>query len=411
METRTICPIRNVGGASSILMQRSQSTGLPLNDPPAPLIDTAQVQLAIARTDAFRVEEQDATILLAGPFEFELRTLDAALSANRWRRFWANSASQLLSILDKRSVDLIVLDMALLDMPAIECCRRIRANSRSELTPILMLTTSKADQIAAAGLRSGADDFLEKPFQPETVRARVRSLLRFKSTVDRLEESETILLALAQAVEQRDHATAGHCERLALFSVALGMAMNLPRQQLLALHRGGYLHDLGKVAMPDAVLFKAGPLTENEWQMMRTHTVRGEDICRPMRCLVPVLPIIRSHHERWDGSGYPDGLKAEEIPLLARVLQMADIFDALSTARPYKPAFSVDDALRIMKQETDRGWRDPRLMELFCRLPHGLLRETAEQTAHTCQDADAMQRNLRSLRFAVDSSTDVRSPR
>lgn len=379
-------------------MQLSQRTERILVEPPA---KGSRGQLATVDTDLLRDEDHDATILLVGSFEFELRALDSALVADGWQRLWAHSAARALAILDKREIDLIVMDMSLIDMPAVECCRRIRANSGSELTPILMLTTTMADEIAAAGLRSGADDFLEKPFQPEAVRARVRSLLRFKSTVDSLEESETILLALARAVEQRDHATAGHCERLALFSVALGMAMNLSRQQLLALHRGGYLHDLGKIAMPDAVLFKAGPLTENEWQIMRTHTVRGEDICRPMRCLAPVLPIIRSHHERWDGSGYPDGTKREEIPLLARVLQLADIFDALTTARPYKPAFSLEDSLRIMRQETERGWRDPRLMDLFGKLPHELLRESAEHAAHSCQDADAMQRNLRSLRLAV----------
>ena len=125
----------------------------------------------------------------------------------------------------------------------------------------------------------------------------------------------------------------------------------MPRQDLLALYRGGYLHDIGKISIPDVILFKRGLLTDEEWQTMRLHTIRGEEICRPMKTLAPVLPIIRSHHERWDGTGYPDGLAGEEIPLLARILQVADIYDALTTARPYKPAFSHQHAIEIMLEE------------------------------------------------------------
>jgi putative two-component system response regulator len=190
-------------------------------------------------------------------------------------------------------------------------------------------------------------------------------MLRNKAAIDSLEEAETILFALAQAVEKRDKYTGDHCHRLARYSVGLGTALGLPRSQLVALHRGGYLHDIGKVSVPDAILFKKGPLTDEEWVMMRSHTAKGVEICRPMKTLAPVLPIIRNHHERWDGSGYPDGLKGEEIPLLARILQIADIYDALTTARPYKPALSVEEALQILEDEVRRGWRDAELVSLF----------------------------------------------
>src|SRR6185369_16638672 len=157
----------------------------------------------------------------------------------------------------------------------------------------------------------------------------VRSLADFA-----VEETEEILFALALAVEQRDRQTSGHCERLASISVALGVVMGLARPRIAALLRGGYLHDVGKVGIPDSILFKPGPLTADEWDTMRSHTVIGENICRHLKSLAPVLPIIRHHHERWDGSGYPDGLKGEEIPLLARILQVADIYDALASPRP-----------------------------------------------------------------------------
>jgi putative two-component system response regulator len=181
-------------------------------------------------------------------------------------------------------------------------------------------------------------------------------------------DHEGILFALAEAVEQRDHHIAGHCARLAFISVTLGAAMALDRVALLALYRGGYLHDVGKVGIPDSILFKAGELTAQEWVVMRSHSTRGEEICRHLTSMRQVLPIIRHHHEKWDGSGYPDGLRREQIPLLARVLQIADIYDALTSPRPYKPAFAPREALRIIEEETDRGWRDPEIVKLFLRV-------------------------------------------
>ena len=183
-----------------------------------------------------------------------------------------------------------------------------------------------------------------------------------------VDETEAILIALARAVEQRDRQTAGHCERLAYVAISIGIALGLDRSDLLALYRGGYLHDVGKVSVPDAILFKPAQLTDEEWAVMRNHTVNGEDICRHLRSLHPVLPIIRHHHEKWDGSGYPDRLSGEEIPLLARIIQVADIYDALTSKRPYKAASTPQEALTIIEQETARGWRDPRLAEVFFKL-------------------------------------------
>lgn len=192
-----------------------------------------------------------------------------------------------------------------------------------------------------------------------------------------MDDTEAVLLALAQAVELRDHSTSGHCERLALFSLALGTGAGLGGDDLTALFQGGYLHDIGKVGLPDAILFKPGSLDGQEWEAMQQHPLLGERICGQLRSLDPVLPIIRGHHERWDGSGYPDGLKGAEIPILARILQLADIYDALTSARPYKEAYSPEKALEIMQFETDRGWRDPELMELFLRLHRDVIAELA----------------------------------
>ena len=194
--------------------------------------------------------------------------------------------------------------------------------------------------------------------------------LRDDAAADRdgLTETECALFALAQAMEQRDRHTAFHCERLAFISVAMGIVTGLDRAQLLALYRGGYLHDIGKVGIPDSILFKPGKLDEREWETMRTHTTQGAAICGHVKSLAPVVPIIRHHHERWDGSGYPDGLCGEQIPRLARLLQVADIYDALTSPRPYKEACSPAKALRTIREETARGWRDPQVVELFFRL-------------------------------------------
>lgn len=177
-------------------------------------------------------------------------------------------------------------------------------------------------------------------------------------------QADSLFYALARSVEERDPSLGRHCEHLALMSSVMGFMLGLPVQDISALNHAGYLHDIGKRDLPDSILLKRDPLTDVEWKLMRNHPVRGEEICKGVPALESVLPIIRHHHERWDGSGYPDGLKGEDIPLLARILQMADIYDALTSERPYKEAFSAKQALVIIQREADRGWRDPKLLPL-----------------------------------------------
>jgi putative two-component system response regulator len=318
-----------------------------------------------------------ATILLVDHVDLNRQLIKGILKAGPYRVLEARSQEEALRILDRETVDLIISEWIVSDWSGhpnsgLEFCRRVKSNRRTHLIPILIVTSVQGIENEVAGLESGADEFLVKPLQPAVLRTRIRSMLRNKRVVDSLEEAETILFALAQTIEQRDKETGNHCQRLAALSVALGSAIGLPDEDLLALHRGGYLHDIGKIAVPDAILFKRGELTSEEWAIMRSHTWKGEEICRPMRSLRPVLPIIRNHHERWDGSGYPDGLKGEDIPLLARILQLADIYDALISRRSYKEAFTVEDAIAQLRREAEMGWRDPELVSVFCevvRLP------------------------------------------
>jgi putative two-component system response regulator len=311
---------------------------------------------------------QAPTVLIVDDIDLNRRLLRAILKTAPYRILDAKRPSVGLTLMEREKVDLVVVDLVMPEMSGPDFCRLLKSDRKTQLIPILMTTSVQGAENEVAGLESGADEFLIKPLQPAVVRTRIRALLRNKALVDSLEEAETILFALAQSVEHRDKYTGQHCERLASYSMALGQALGLSRQQQLALYRGGYLHDIGKISIADAILFKRGLLTEEEWQAMRLHTLRGEDICRPMKSLAPVLPIIRSHHERWDGTGYPDGLRGEDIPLLARILQVADIYDALTTARPYKPAFSHEHAIEIMLDEARRGWRDPDLVPLFAEV-------------------------------------------
>ena len=217
------------------------------------------------------------------------------------------------------------------------------------------------------------------------------------------DETEGLLLALGEAVEQRDHNMAGHCEHLAYTAVAMGVAMGLERTSLLALYRGGYLHDVGKVGIPDSILFNPGPLTEEEWVIMRSHRTRGEEICRHLRSLRLVLPIIRNHHERFDGSGYPDGLRGTQIPLLARVMQISDIYDALTSRRSYKPAYSPAEALKTIREETARGWRDPQIVELFLRLHKEVISKDTGYTTESRHSLEALRASLATLQeFPAD---------
>jgi putative two-component system response regulator len=316
--------------------------------------------------------EQAPTLLIVDEIDLNRRLLRAMLKTASYQILEAKRPSEALAILDREKVDLVIADQVMPEMSGTEFCQLLKNDRRTQLLPVLMTTSLQGIENEMAGFESGADEFLLKPLRPALVRTRIRSMLRNKALVDSLEEAEGILFALAQSVEHRDRYTGLHCERLAAYGIALAQALGLPRREQLALYRGGYLHDIGKIAIPDSILFKRGLLTEQEWKIMRLHTIRGEEICRPMKTLAPVLPIIRSHHERWDGSGYPDGLRGEEIPLLARILQVADIYDALTTARPYKPAFSHRHSVELMMEEARRGWRDPELVPLFAQITqHG----------------------------------------
>src|SRR5256886_11015267 len=265
--------------------------------------------------------------------------------------------------------DLILLDVVMPGKSGYELCRELKEDPATRLIPIVMITGLTDRQDKLRGIEAGADDFLNKPIFPEELFARVKSLLKIKEFTDELETAESVLCTLGLSVESRDPYTEGHCERLAQNASNLGRHLRLHEEEIIALRRGGYLHDLGKIAVPDEILKKGANLTPEEWEVMKRHPLTGENICRPLRSLRLVLPIIRNHHEHFNGSGYPDGLKSRTIPLLARILQVVDVYDALRTARPYKPALSHDQAAITMREEARaRFWDERLVVEFFAML-------------------------------------------
>jgi putative two-component system response regulator len=261
--------------------------------------------------------------------------------------------------------DLVLLDVVMPGLDGFAICQRLKADPETRLTPVVLITGLSATEDRIQGIQAGADDFLSKPLDRTELLARVGSLLKLKAYTDELEHAESVMFSLALSLEARDPYTHGHCERLSNYSARLGERLGLEPGQITALRRSGILHDIGKVVVPDAILLKQGPLTPGEEGIMRQHPIEGERICTPLKCFHQILPIIRCHHEKLDGSGYPDGLKGEQIPLTAQILQIVDVYDALTTERSYRNALSSGEALNIMEDEVNRGWRDAHLFAQF----------------------------------------------
>jgi putative two-component system response regulator len=249
-----------------------------------------------------------------------------------------------------------------------EICRAIKMNPNTRTVPVVLITGLINTNDRIAGIECGADDYLHKPIRREELRARVRSLLRVKQFTDELQSAEGVLFSLARSIEAKDPHTEGHCARLSRHSVELAKAIGLGQAEQDALEKAGIVHDIGKVAVPDRILLKTEPLTPEEIQIVEQHPIVGERICEPLRSFRLVLPIIRHHHEKMDGSGYPDGLKGEAIPMTARIMTIVDVYDALTHDRPYRTAMSHGEAFAAMCQDAVKGVLDGKLVEEFGRL-------------------------------------------
>jgi putative two-component system response regulator len=308
------------------------------------------------------------TILVADDNPANRELLDELLTAQGFRVVTVPNGAAAVAELTRTQIDLVLLDVLMPHLNGFEVCEQIKSNPETYLIPVVMITALSDRQARIRGIEAGADDFLTRPVERAELLARVGSLLKLKHRTDELERAEAVLFTLARSIEGKDPYTHGHCERLANYSARLGEHLGLAGDEITALRRAGVVHDVGKIAVPDAILLKPGRPTEDEWKLIREHPVVGERICAPLKSFRLVLPIIRHHHEKLDGSGYPDGLRGDAIPLTARVLQIVDVYDALTTDRPYKKAFTIPDALQTMKEEVAKGWWDPHIFGEFERL-------------------------------------------
>lgn len=359
-------------------------------------------------TGADLVSPGPGKILIVEPDTAKRQQLRAMLNGHEKNVLEVNSTAEAITAISVEHVHLVLVDLLAPDLGGTELCRLLKRTDSTHFLPVFILGGSNDVEAELRAIEAGADSYFVSPLHARILNARIEATLRHKAMVDSLDGSETALFSLAQSVEERDPELGHHCQRLAFMAAGMGLALGLPPHDILSLQRGGYLHDIGKIAVPDSVLFKAGPLTGEEWELMKMHAERGERICSKMRSLTPVLPIIRHHHERWDGSGYPDGLTGTDIPLLARVLQLADIYDALTTDRPYKRALSPEDALNVMRDEVRKGWRDPKLVELFSDLmPMFRVPTSTDLSQYSLQALSASLERFRKAPVRISSRSSI----
>ena len=307
-------------------------------------------------------------VLLVDDEPATVRHLTGALADEGYELLSAGSGAEALDTVASHRPDLVLLDIGMPPPDGFAVLERIKADVRTRLIPVVMVTgcDRRATRLRAVGL--GADDFLNKPVDLAALRARVRALLRLKRHVDELEHAENVLLSLARAVEARDPGLAEHCARMTELVGRVAERLGLPPADRPVLRMGARFHDIGKIGIPDAVLQKAGLLTPAERVLVRTHPVVGEEILRPLTTLAPVLALVRGHHERLDGSGYPDGLRGDQIPRTVRILSAVDVYDSLTSVRPYRPAMTPDGAMALLQDEARSGYWDARVVDALAAL-------------------------------------------
>jgi putative two-component system response regulator len=307
-------------------------------------------------------------VLVVDDEEGNIRLVRRLLPAAEFAVRPASSAEEALVSILAEEPDVLLLDVRMPARDGFELCRELKSQQATRFVPVILVTAETNPEDRLHAIEAGADDFITKPLNPTELRARLRALARVKRSTNDLESAEHVIVSLALTIEARDAYTDGHCQRLACYATAIGQALGLGSEDQRALQRGGYLHDVGKIGIPDAVLLKPGRLTEAEFETMKSHPLIGEHLIGELRSLARVRPIVRSHHERRDGSGYPDGLRDDDIPLLAEIIGLVDVYDAITTTRPYRPARPFEVAAAELRAEVARGWRRHDLTELLLEL-------------------------------------------
>lgn len=311
------------------------------------------------------VKEHRPSVLVVDDLWSNLELLEAIFSHAGFEVHSALDASSALSIFQSQPIDIAIIDVMMPGMNGFDLCKRIKSINEKHFFPVILLTALTDRQSRITGLEVGADDFISKPFDTAELIAKVKSLLKLKYLYDELEHSENVILTLAVAMEARDPYTRGHSTRVGGIVMSFAGFIGFGSREQEQIRKAGILHDIGKIGLSTALLCKNGRLTEQELETVKQHALLGEDICRPLVSMKSVLPAIRGHHERWDGRGFPDGLKGEMIPITARMLSIVDSFDAIVSRRPYREGISVSMALEIFEHERRSGQWDPYLVDQF----------------------------------------------
>ncbi|NOT26772.1 MAG: response regulator [Acidobacteria bacterium] len=328
---------------------------------------------AVAPPLAGEVSVKPASVLVVDDNEGVRYLFNRLLTQEGYLVDVADDGVSALAKVEHAAPDVVLLDVTMPGLDGFEVCRRLKRESATRLIPVILITALNAAEQRVEGRRTGADDYINKPVDPDELLARVGAAVRLKRYTDDLDSAASIIMMLAEMIERRDGYVEGHCHRMANYACTLGRRLGLGADDLQALHRGGFLHDIGMLAIPEAIVCKSQPLEPEEFELVKSHTVQGDQLLANLRSLQPVRPIVRHHHERFDGSGYPDGLRGDAIPLLAQVMSIADVFDAVTTKRSYQDANSVAKAIEALRHEADRGWRRRDLVEEFIAAVAGTL--------------------------------------
>lgn len=276
----------------------------------------------------------------------------------------AKNGLEALELVAKKQPDLILLDWMMPELSGIEVCRQLKSDEKTRLIPIVMITALHEQEEKIKAIDAGVDDFLNKPINIPELRARVRSLLKMKHLNDLLDHADTVIASLANAIEAKDKYTEGHNDRVSRLAIALARAAGVSEKEQEIVLMGGILHDVGKIGVPDRILNKAGPLDDIEFKSIIAHPDKGNKILNPLRSLIGLRDVVLYHHERYDGKGYPLGLKGDKIPLYARIVAIADSYDAMTSKRPYRNALTKEEAVKELKDNAGKMW-DPELVDLF----------------------------------------------
>jgi putative two-component system response regulator len=313
-------------------------------------------------------EERQPSVLVVDDVQLNLELMEAVFKRAGLVVHSALSADKALDIYSQHPIDLAVLDVMMPGINGFELCRRLKHFSEKEFLPVILITALNDKKNKLTGLEAGADDFISKPFDTQELLTKIRSLLKLKELHDQLDHSEDIIFSLVITMEARDPYTKGHSTRVGDLAGEFGSFLGFPAKDQEVLRKAGILHDIGKMGLSEAILGKPSGLTIEEAEEVKKHPMLGEEICKPLKSLKDVLPGIRHHHERWDGSGFPDNLSGDTIPLMARILSVLDAFDAMVSIRPYRGKRTVEEAVSVMELERLFGQWDPELTGVFIRM-------------------------------------------